>query len=275
MRSAAFASLLLSVYFGVGSAWAEQVRGSRVPIIPSPEPPLQETLDTSLSLECRVPGSKLYTLAPLSTVRAALDEKRPIKVLALGPSGTAGLGSGSASATYPARLEGELEKLLPGVDVLIEHRSLPGEITADVVERLRAVVTEIKPDLVVWQVGINDALAKADVEAFTGALNEILEWLSQHDIDAVLVEPPYNSTLASDEHYNALRAAIQNSARQNGAPFVLRFKALQFLSQQKSEATKNQFRLSELGYRCMAEHIARTIILSILEPSPPDTEAPK
>jgi lysophospholipase L1-like esterase len=222
-----------------------------------------------------VPGSELYTLAPLSTVRAALDQKRPIKVLALGPSGTAGFGSGSASATYPARLEGELEKLLPGVDVVMEHRGLPGEMTAGVVERFTAVVTEIEPDLVVWQVGINDALAKADVEAFTGALNQILEWLSQHDIDAVLVEPPYHSTLASDEHYNGLRAAIQNSARLNGVPLVLRFEALKFLSQQRSEAARSQFRLSELGYRCMAEHVARTITLSILEPSPPDTEAPK
>jgi acyl-CoA thioesterase I len=79
-------------------------------------------------------------------------------------------------------------------------------------------------------VGTNDALAKADVEAFTGALAGILEWLNQHDIDAVLVGPPYNSALVSDEHYTALRAAIRNGVRQNGVPVVLRFEALQYLA---------------------------------------------
>ena len=248
---------------------------AQVPPSVAPELAPPEGLDTNLSPECRVPDSKLYTLAPLIAVRAALDEKRPIKVLALGPAGTGRFASGSASATYPLRLESELEKLLPGIDVVMEHRSLPGEITAEAVERFTAVVSEIDPDLLVWQVGTNDALAKAEVETFTGALNEMLEWLNQHGIDVVLVEPPYNLALASDEHYTALRAAIHNSARQNEVALVLRFEAMRFLSQQRTEAAKNQFRLSELGYRCMAEHVARTITLSIHEPPPPDTETPK
>ena len=227
-----------------------------------------QVLDTSLSRDCRVPGSKLYTLAQLRAVRAALHEGRPLKVLALGPSGTGGVGSGSASATYPSRLEEELEKRFSRIKVVVEHRSLPGDITADAIERFTALVTEIEPNLVVWQVGTNDALARADVDAFTGALAEILEWLNQHDIDPVLVEPPYSSALVSDEHYTALRAAIRNSARQNGVPVVLRFEALLYLSQQRSEAARSQFALSELGYKCMAEHIALTIDLSILQPSP-------
>ena len=152
--------------------------------------------------------------------------------------------------------------------MVVEHRSLPGDITADSIERFTALVTEIEPNLVVWQVGTNDALAKADVEPFTGALAEILEWLNKHDIDAVLLEPPYSSALVSDEHYTALRAAIRNSARRNGVSVVLRFEALQYLSQQRSEAARNQFGLSELGYRCMAEHVALTISLSVLQPAP-------
>ena len=111
-------------------------------------------------------------------------------------------------------------------------------------------------------------MPKADIEAFTGALVEILEWLHQHDIDVVLLEPPYNAALVSDEHYTALRAAIRNGARQNGVPVVLRFEALHYLSQQRSEATRSQFGLSELGYRCMAEHVAFTIDLSVLQPAP-------
>ena len=113
------------------------------------------------------------------------------------------------------------------------------------------------------------------ISNLTGALAEILEWLNQHDIDVVLLEPPYNAALVSDEHYTALRAAIRNGARQNGVPVVLRFEALQYLSQQRSEAVKSQFGLSELGYRCMAEHVALTINLSILQPAPLETSSAK
>ena len=260
-----FATPLFAVVALLASSFP--VIGQEVPTLSTREN-ASELPDTSLSHDCRVPGSKLYALAQLKAVRAALDEKRPLKVLALGPSGTSGVGSGSGSATYPSRLEEELQKRFSGVDVVVEHRSLPGDITADAIERFTVLVTEIEPNLVVWQVGTDDALAKADVEAFTGALAEILQWLNQHDIDAVLVEPPYSLALVSDEHYTALRAAIRNSARQNGVPVVLRFEALQYFSQQRSEAARSQFGLSELGYRCMAEHVALTIDLSVLQPAP-------
>jgi lysophospholipase L1-like esterase len=197
-------------------------------------------------------------------VRAALEQKRPIKVLALGASMTGSYGQGSG--TYSARLEEELEKVLSGVDVLLEQRSLPGELMADAFDRFTALLAEIEPDLLVWQVGTDDALAKSDVEAFTAALNHMLEWLKQTNTDVVLIGPSYHAALASDEHYATLIAAIENSARKNGLPLVLRFDAMRFLSQQRTQAATNQFRLSELGYRCMAEHVARTISLSVHEP---------
>ena len=103
--------------------------------------------DTSLSPECRVPGSLLYTLAPLKAVRAALDQQRPVKVLALGSTG-----SDAGAASYALRLEDDLERLLgAGVDVQVEQRGLAGEITAGAIERITRLVAEIEPDLVVWQ----------------------------------------------------------------------------------------------------------------------------
>ena len=255
------------LFKGLGPLLLVLPAAAQVPTGPATAAQTTEALDMSLSSECRVPGSKLYTLAPLSAVRAALEESRPIRVLALGPSG-AGSVSGSPSATYPSKLQGELQKILPGVEAVIEQRSLPGEITAESKDRFMAVVAEVEPDLLLWQVGTNDALAKADIDAFTGALNEILEWLNRHGISVVLIEPSFHSALALDEHYNALGAAIQSSARQNEVPLVMRFEAMRFLSQQKTEAAKSQFRLNDLGYRCMAEHVARTISLSILEPAP-------
>jgi hypothetical protein len=40
---------------------------------------------------------------------------------------------GTGLAPYPVRLEKELEKALPGIDVNVEGRSLPGEITTQAI----------------------------------------------------------------------------------------------------------------------------------------------
>jgi hypothetical protein len=87
------------------------------------------------------------------------------------------------------------------VEVIVEPRSLPGEITAQASTSIKNVVSEVEPELIVWQVGISDALAQADVAAFSDALAEVLTFLHVHRIDVVLVEPPYTAALASDDHF--------------------------------------------------------------------------
>lgn len=256
-RLAAALSLLL--IGGTGSAAQQPLPQAKI------GPPGPDALDTSMSPECRVPGSLLYTLAPLKAVRAALDEKRPVKVLALGSAA-----GGSGSATFPVRLEGDLERLLgAGVDVDVEQRGLPGETTVEAVERITRLVAEVGPDLVVWQVGVNDALAKADLDAFGQALDEVLDWLSGHAIDVLLIEPPYSAALAEDDHYKGLISRVQERSHQRGVPLVLRFEALRYLSRQSAAKGSgknplNAFGLNDLGARCIAEHVTRTVGLSLL-----------
>src|SRR4051794_34348014 len=162
-----------------------------------PPQDLAENASESLSPECRVPASELYALAPLPRVRSALEQKLPLKVLALGPPSVSGVGQGGGLAPYPVRLEHELEKALRGVDVTVEARSLQEQITAQATETIMNIASEIEPGLFVWQVGINDVLAKTEVARFAEALDEVLKWARLHKIDAVLVEPPYTAALAT------------------------------------------------------------------------------
>ena len=110
-----------------------------------------ERSDPGLSAECLVPDTELFALAPLEVVKTALDEKRPVKILVLGSSAMSALGTGSAN--YPAWLERELERLLPGSDFVMEHRALSGEVLEDASDRLKNIVAEVEPDLVIWKVG--------------------------------------------------------------------------------------------------------------------------
>ena len=237
------------------------------PPAPVPGKTAADGLDRSLSPQCRVPGAKLYKLAALSALKAALKETRPVRVLSVGTS-SAGLG---ATVSYPDKLQNSLERSLPKVDIEVESRGLPGEVARGAADTLRSMIAETEPDLVVWQVGTNDALARVDVDVFGEALRDAVAWLNSHDIDVVLVDPMFTQSLADDEYYNEIVQRVRDVAAEEGVPLVRRYEAMRFLSASTSQDDEEHFlgrhfRLNDLGLRCMAEHVARAITLSLLQP---------
>ncbi|WP_046866405.1 SGNH/GDSL hydrolase family protein [Microvirga massiliensis] len=231
-----------------------------------------DVLDGSLSPECRAPADELYRVADLKRVAAILAERRPLKVLALGASGGE-IGAGPASPTYGSRLEEELRNVLSTRYVDVEARGIPGEMASDAPEHIENAVTEIRPDLLVWKVGLHDALARTEIEPFATSVRELVDWLHSHEIDVILIDPPYTAAVAGDGYYESLVGAIRDVALRTGTPLVLRFSALRFLSQQKTDAARNQFLLQELGRRCVPEYVARVIALSIGGSNPPSPRA--
>lgn len=262
-----FAAALLSCLLPVAAAAEGTPNVVSPPPAAAPGAAQADGLDRSLSPECRVPGSKLYSLAKLSAVKAALKHKRPIRVLSVGSS-SAGIG---ASSSYPIRLQTSLERSLPNVEIEVESRGLSGEIAGGATERLRTMIAEVEPDLVVWQVGSNDALARVDIDAFSDALRDSISWLDSHGIDVVLVDPLYTQSLADDEYYNDLVQRVRDVAKEEGVPLVRRYEAMRFLSASGDRDVEEHilgrnFRINDLGLRCMAEHVTRAITLSLLQP---------
>jgi acyl-CoA thioesterase I len=266
-------ALLLTGAAGGSPAFAQ------APAAPAAEPGAAEAVDTSLSPECRVPGSKLYTLGPLRAVKRALKESRAIHVLAIGSSSTVGIGATSPASAYPVRLEGELEKLFPGIEIEVTNRGLSGEIAAGAAERIRNTIAEVEPDLVIWQVGTNDALARVEIETFAQSLDDTIKWIASHRIDVVLVDPQYTASLARDDYYGRIVKTVQAVAQRERVPLVLRYEAMRYLSSQPTASgrylARDQFHLNDLGYRCMAEHVARAITLAVVEPEQSAIPAPK
>ena len=138
-----------------------------------------------------------------------------------------------------------------------------GEDLEDASDRIKGVVAEVEPDLVIWKVGTPAMLARIDPEEFARSLDETVKWLKEHDIDVVLVDPQYTARLADDPSYKQVVASVAAVARANAVPLVFRSKAVRYLTEQRSNAGQNPFQLNELGSRCMAEHVVRAVLLSI------------
>ena len=93
-------ALLLTVAVGGSAALAQAPAAS-----PAEQPTPADAVDTSLSPECRVPGSKLYTLGPLRAVKRALKESRAIQVLGQVVPSASELGIDVARGPDPGRGE--------------------------------------------------------------------------------------------------------------------------------------------------------------------------
>jgi acyl-CoA thioesterase I len=222
--------------------------------------------DQIVGTRCKAPQSTIATDAPLPNVAKAFRKGDVVKVLAIGSSSTVGVGASSPSRAYPAQLEEILEKHVSGLDVFIISRGISGELAAATAERIRTEVALRKPDLLIWQVGTNDALSRVSLDEFNQTVLNTVRWLKSNDIDVVLVGLQYTKRIALDQHCTGVKNALRQIAEQENVVHVTRYDAMQFIAnalRDQSMLAPDDFHLNDLGYRCMAEHVASGIVASL------------
>lgn len=110
-------------------------------------------------------------------------------IVAFGDSLTYGTGA-SESESYPAVLEQLIGRRVVGAGV-------PGEVTAQGLARLPAVIEEYRPALVIVCLGGNDLLRKVDETHIRSNLRQIIIALKGRGISVVLVGVPRPALLTS------------------------------------------------------------------------------
>lgn len=244
-------------------AVAQELALAGVPAVVIPTAP------PALSPDCRsksITGERFRR--PLKALNRAVRAKRNVRVLAIGSSSTVGVGASSPSATYIARLEGSLEGSLKGMDFDVVGRGLSGEVAQGAADRMKREVEETKPDLIVWQVGTNDALRHVNIDKFKTCLKTTLAWLAEARIDVVLIDPQYGAALTKDEHYEKVVAAVAEVAREARVLLVDRFEAMRELQRERGDPfylTSDNLHLNDRGHRCMAEQLARSIVGGLMQ----------
>lgn len=231
-----------------------------VPETQYPTPPLHAA---ALALQCSVPQSEVARDAPLSHTAARIEASKKMRVLAIGSSAT---WSGNKSGNYPSRLEKLLENVWKGIDVEVVNRGVSGEIASVSARRLINEAAILKPSLVLWQLGTNDAVARVPVVEFETTVRATVRMLNKNKIDVVLVGLQYTPKYARDEHWFEIRSALDRIALEENLLYVRRDKAMEFLAQTKAASevsADDEFSLNDLGFPCMAEHIAQAMVANI------------
>jgi acyl-CoA thioesterase-1 len=107
---------------------------------------------------------------------------KPIKMVVLGDSLSAGLGL-SASDAFPAKLEKSLKD--KGINVEMTNAGVSGDTSSSGLERLGWSVPE-GTQAVIVELGANDALRGLDPAVTRTALSDILTWLKARNIAVML-----------------------------------------------------------------------------------------
>jgi acyl-CoA thioesterase I len=227
------------------------------------------TAPPTLSPDCRskrVAGDLFRR--PLRALSRAVRAKRQVRVLAIGSSSTAGVGASSASATYIAKLETSLEGSLHGMDFDVVGRGMSGEVAQGAADRMKHEVEETKPDLVVWQLGTNDALRHVSLDKFKSCVKTTLSWLAENKIDVVLIDPQYGDALTKDEYYEKMVGALAEVAKEMRVLLVDRFEAMRELQREHGDLfylSTDKLHPNDRGHRCMAEQVARAIVGGLMQ----------
>ncbi len=213
-----------------------------------------------------MPAGEIAAPAALPNAAATLQKGKRLHILAIGSSSTLGFGGTSKGVSYPSQLETILQQALKGADVVMVNRGVSGEMAETTSERIESEVALKKPDLVLWQLGTNDALARIPLQEFDDTVRTTIRWLKDNQIDVVLVGVQYSTRLARDANYTAIRDSLQKIAAEERILYVRRYDAMRFIAQRRANLqlmAADNFHLNDLGYHCMAEHVAYALIASL------------
>jgi acyl-CoA thioesterase I len=200
----------------------------------------------------------------LSTVAQRLQTNAPIRVLAIGSSSTQGIGASSAAHTYPALLKGDLEKRWPKGQFSVVNAGIGGETVAATLDRLERLLSTQKFDLVIWQLGTNDAVKGDDPRKFRELTSRGVAAARKAGDDLILLDPQYYPGIRDLAGYEKFVAVIAEVGEQEHVPVFRRYAMMKRLND-KGEAnllallSPDRFHMNDEGYGCLANAITAEI----------------
>jgi lysophospholipase L1-like esterase len=151
---------------------------------------------------------------------------RQVRVVAIGSSTTAGEGG---IAPYPQRLLADLRNKFPDVAIEVINRGVGGEDAPLELKRFDHDVFDLKPDLVIWQVGTN-SVWQAGGPSFADTTRAIREGIDRlldaKQIDVILMDLQYVPALltpAKAKKADAMVEAISQIAHEKRVNVFGRF----------------------------------------------------
>ncbi len=218
---------------------------------------------------CLPPKGAANPVGSLPHVAGKLASGEPVVIVAFGSSSTTGFGTTSPEFTYPNRLAAQLHRQYPTADITVVNRGVGGEDAPEMMKRLQVAVLDLKPDLVIWQVGTNAVLRNLDPTETANLVEQGTERIQAADADLVLVDPQYSPKVTERaESASRMVKLIGRIAELRHVGFFPRFEVMREWHEKQalpidSFVIADGLHMNDWGYACFAQLLGDDIIKSV------------
>ena len=209
------------------------------------------------SLDC---PAKQEAFAADAVLRVDSAPGTDLRILAIGSSSTEGIGASAPAFAYPAQLQARLGALL-GRPVEVDNSGVGGETVRATVFRLKEALRTVKPHLVIWQVGTNDAVTGEDEASFRDGVLDGVSAIRAANTPFVLLDPQFYPGLKDVARYEQYVRIVDDLGERNGAAVFSRYDLMKEWGAEsnallRTMLSKDAFHMSDRGYGCLAQNLA-------------------
>ncbi|MBA1155479.1 SGNH/GDSL hydrolase family protein [Microvirga mediterraneensis] len=230
---------------------------------------------------CSGVAARLKGQSAIPALAGKLSRHQPIRILAIGSSSTEGIGASSPDYTYPAQLEDDLAALWKE-PVTVVNSGKGGETVIQTIERLEAALKADRYDLVIWQVGTNDAIKGVDEESFRALLDRGISAVRQAGTEMVLLDQQYFPSIKDLARYERFVNAVSVTGLERKVGVFSRYALMKEWNSRSPEELRSMlsadgFHMGDKGYDhlagCMAGALQAMVEQSVAEAKPTVTAA--
>ena len=204
------------------------------------------------------PGKAPAVALPATKKRLASNSE--VLVVSLGSSSTEGWMATAPARTYPARLQSDLSNAFPLAHIAVVNRGVGGEDALEEVARLDSDAIALRPDLVIWQVGANGAMAHSDPAVFRKLVSTGIERLQTLGIDVILMDNQRSPMILAAPEHGVMEQTLADLAVKYHVALFSRGSLMDGWQRQglpySHFLANDNVHMNDLGYRCVADSLA-------------------
>jgi acyl-CoA thioesterase-1 len=225
---------------------------------------------SAVAAPCKVQSDIAHFELPLTSLAHRLAIGKPIRIVAIGSSSTAGFGASSLAAAYPSRLEAELREHFPGHALTVLNRGVYSEELPNMIARFDTAVIAERPHLVIWQFGTNALMYDRPLNP--GLVAAGIARLKAVGADVVLMDPQYAPRVLTKPARDALIARMAQAAREYKVDLLHRYDIMRHWHEVEglpfeTFVTKDGLHLNDWGYACVAKSLGVAIAEATSRPT--------
>ena len=225
---------------------------------------------TAAAAQCNVQSEIAHFELPLTNLAHRLSIGRPIRIVAIGSSSTAGFGASSPDATYPSRLEAELREHFPGHALTVLNRGVYSEELPNMIARFDTAVIAERPHLVIWQFGTNALMYDRPLNPALVAAG--VARLKAVGADVVLMDPQYAPRVLAKPARDVAVAQIANVAKEQKVGLLHRYDMMRHWHEIErlsfeTFVTSDGLHMNDWGYGCLAASLGVAIADAATRPT--------